>query len=61
MVELTLPGHIARQLSPFSCAGAARLLGVLEFGCVGPSQPLVGMLELSVGALSTWLRAAQAE
>ena len=56
-----LPAGLLFSALAFSCAGAARLLGVLEFGCVGPSQPLVGMLELSVGALSTWLRAAQPE
>jgi hypothetical protein len=56
-----LPAGLLFSALAFSCAGAARLLGVLEYGFLGPSQPLVGVLEIAVGALSAWLRAAQAE
>jgi hypothetical protein len=40
----------------FSFAGIARLLGVLQYGAAGPAHVIVGAVELSGAALSTWLR-----
>jgi hypothetical protein len=41
----------------FSCAGLARLAGVLQYGFEGPSQPFVGAIELAFAALCARLRA----
>lgn len=41
----------------FSLAGAARLLGVAQYGFAGPSQPLVGAIELVFAGMCLWLRA----
>jgi hypothetical protein len=40
----------------FSCAGLARLAGILQYGLEGPSQPLVGVIELSFAAICWRLR-----
>ena len=40
----------------FSFAGAARLLGVLQFGFVDATQPVVGVVELVFASTCAWLR-----
>ena len=49
------PAGILLCALAFSCAGAARLLGVLQYGSEGPSQPLVGVVELSLAFVCAWL------
>ena len=41
----------------FSFAGAARMMGILEFGMAGPAHLVVGLLELGLAAWATWLKA----
>jgi hypothetical protein len=43
-----VPAGILLCALAFSCAGAARLIGVAQYGSDGPSQPLVGALELTL-------------
>jgi hypothetical protein len=40
----------------FSFAGGARLLGVLQYGAEGVSQPVVAVVEMGFAALSAWAR-----
>ena len=40
----------------FSFAGGARLLGVLQYGVEGVSQPVVAAVEIGFAALSAWAR-----
>jgi hypothetical protein len=40
----------------FSFAGGARLLGVLQYGAEGVSQPVVGVVEMTFAALCAWAR-----
>lgn len=42
------PAGILLCALAFSCAAAARLIGVAQYGSDGPSQPLVGALELAL-------------
>ena len=42
-------------------ADAARLLGVLQYGSEGPSQPLVGVIELSLALVCAWLTIRRSE
>ena len=50
-----VPAGILLCALAFSCAGAARLLGVLQYGSEGPSQPLVGVIELAFAFVCAWL------
>lgn len=40
----------------FSFAGGARLLGVLQYGAEGVSQPVVAVVEMAFAALCAWAR-----
>ena len=40
----------------FSFAGGARLLGVLQYGAEGVSQPVVAVVEMTFAALCAWAR-----
>lgn len=40
----------------FSFAGGARLLGILQYGAEGVSQPLVAAVEMGFAALCAWAR-----
>jgi hypothetical protein len=52
--SLTSAGILLCALA-FSFAGAARLIGVLQYGSVGPSQPVVGVIELTLATMCAWL------
>jgi uncharacterized protein DUF4345 len=48
-----VPAGILLCALAFSCAGAARLIGVAQYGSDGPSQPLVGAIELALAIVCT--------
>lgn len=52
-----LPAGLLFCALAFAFAGAARLLGVAQYGVAGPAHLVVGALELGLAALAAWLRA----
>ena len=40
----------------FLSAGLARLIGIIQYGFDGPSQPVVAAIEIAFSVLAIWLR-----